>query len=566
MGKYVGITILITLSIFVGACLPGSSDDDGIVVDDDDSADDDADDDAADDDVDDDDIQPGSWEGIEILSVKAPDEYSVEIELSDNPGSTGDDLDQYFMDSDSGDLNITAAFFSSDENILTLTTVRQKLGITYSLDIDTGEKGLTGQFVSADTARLWAWDFDGMENYAVTARRAAVGEHCVVYLEQGWTVEDLDETVTAFDEQIFPVETALFYPAPDADGNDRILIFGLNGHGWYGGYFSGTDTYSDDEAWSWWGQHSNEMEMVYINVEWASLMPYNVIPHEFQHLLYNDRHDTPNEYWEYHDEGLAETAVHAVFGPNRGALYSLMLDYDEGIRNGLSLVHWQWGNYENYAQAYMWWIYVASRMSGIETLGEIFDLETGNPDEVDQFIADNLQSDMPTMLFENNIALWAQAETGNYGYNGLMDFEGLKPSTVTGGTTSLDLESFTGAYFLLDQTQVSYPETLGPDIIYAGINSDGNVDLAEPFDIDGGALLVNNLSMQFPEWSQTNWETQPSGPDLPALDPPDPESRASILNMNPAWMDPPPMHPERMDRIYQWRQKTIERISGNQAH
>ncbi len=572
MKKLTWLILAIALASFYCACGSDSSDDDDDSADDDmgdDDVDDDVNDDVdddSDDDVDDDvddDTQPGSWDGIELLGVTAPDEYSMEVELSGDPGDAIDDLEQYAVDSDNGDLDVAGAVFDDDGNILTLTTNRQKLGVTYTLDIDTGARGLAGDFLAADTARLWAWDFEGEEDYSVTARRVAVGEHCVVYLEQGWSVQDVNDSVEAFDEFIYPTETEIFYPAPDMDGNDRILIFGLNGHGWYGGYFSGINAYSDDQAWNWWGYHSNEMEMVYINVEYDTLMPYNVIPHEFQHLLYNHRHETNYEYWEYHDEGLAESAVHAVFGPNRSALYAYMWDYNETIREGLSLIHWEWGNYDYYAQAYMWWIYVASRLGGLDALSDIFDLDTGSPEEVDQFLTDNLGSGMAAVLFENNIALWAQAATGKYGYEGLMDFEGQIPYSVSGGTTSRDLESYSGAYFRLSETEVNYPGTEGDDIVYAGVNGAGDVDLEAPFDIDGGALLVHNLSTQYPAWPQTVWETQHSGPDLTALEPPDPqEGRASFVGINPAWMDPPPLHPERMDRVYQWREKALQRVRG----
>src|SRR4030043_1748336 len=95
-----------------------------------------------------------------------------------------------------------------------------------------------------------------------------------------------------------------------------------------------------------WGIHSNEMEMIYINTAYGSLYPVNVVPHEFQHLLYAERHNTDLEYWAYHDEGLAECAVHAVFGINENAVYYYLNDPDGMIRTGLSLVHWTWGLYD----------------------------------------------------------------------------------------------------------------------------------------------------------------------------------------------------------------------------
>ncbi len=230
------------------------------------------DDDAGDDDTGDDDTGgAGDWTDIEITAVNAPDEYTILVTLTGDPGDqAAAQADIYGIASDYGDLAVEGASIEPAGNTVSLTTGRQKLGVVYSLTISPGEEAagdLSADFPSADTAELWAWDFEYATDYSITAYRAGVGEHCVVYIESGQWAPDVTETITIFDEQVFPIETEVFTPAPDVDGNGRILIFGLYGGMWYGGYFSSVNSISDEDAMDWWGYHSNEMDMVYINTD-----------------------------------------------------------------------------------------------------------------------------------------------------------------------------------------------------------------------------------------------------------------------------------------------------------
>jgi hypothetical protein len=550
------MALVLALLLAVAAC--GDDDDDN--NDDSPADDDDASPDDDDDDDNDNDDTPGDgdWDGVTITAVIAPEREKVRVTLSGDPGdNAAADPAIYEITSDFGALAVTGASFDAGTKQATLTTAPQKLGVTYALTINpNGYTGapLTGDFLAADTAKFWVYDFGLDDRIQITANRAGVGENCVVYIEQGQSASDVAETITVFDEEIFPIETAMYHSAPDLDGNGKITLLGLDGGGWYGGYFDPINSVTDEQAMDWWGIHSNGMELVHINTVSGSMYPYNVVPHEFQHLLYQERHGWQNEYWEYHNEGLAETAVHAVFGANQGAVDFFLWDPDGLIGAGLSLVHWTYALYENYVQAYLYWMYLAGRLGGIDELSNLFDLDTGNPDEVEAMIAAELGSDMPTTVLENEIAVWVQQAGGPYSFSGLLSFAPASAPTAAGGTTSLNLEPYGGAFFALSEDEVSYPGTQGAHIVYAGIDADGNVDLTEPFDVDGGALLAYNTST-----NTTTWPDEHSGPDISALRLRSVKAGAAI---SPAWDDPPPFAPDQVERRQAWRNARLARMLG----
>jgi hypothetical protein len=475
------------------------------------------------------------WENVTISSVTAPDRYTVQIIFSRHPGNGPSSLSIYSV---SG-LSLNSVVYDSDLAIATIITEKQKLGWTYEITIDNGEKvpgDLTKSFLSAESAKFWATDFSDFSEYQLTANRAAVGENVVIYIEEGENAADVAQTRDEFDNNIYPTLTSLYNDAPDFDGNGKILILGLDGGGYYGGYFDSINTFSNEDTMAWWEIHSNEMDMVYINVDWGTLYPTSVVPHEFSHLLYNEGHDLWGDYWAYHDEGLAECAVHAVYGPNNYAIEFYLNDYSGLINDGLSLVNWIWGEYSNYAQAYLFWSYIASRLQGIPSYGNIFNMNDGDPDEVNYWISIELGSDFPTVLMENLIANWVQNSTGIYGYNGFLSFAAESAPLVPVGTTSVDLEPYSGVFFKLAELSVIYPLGVGASILYAGIDDSGNVDLDNPFYVENGVLLAFNSNRNYSAFPGP-WEH--SGPDFPAIKS---RKKSSLqpINVSPAWLDPPP--------------------------
>ena len=510
---------------------------------------------------------------LAIAAIRAPGRYSVEVIFNRDPGEAFMKAENIsIVHADADELSVLAVDYRLEDAKLKITTKKQKLGLEYVFSIvvgagegesdgdadgeaegETNAIELTAPFLAADTAEFYAVDFADPEfgNYVTTAQRAAVGEYCVLYIEDGMAADDVAQTVADFDSKIYPMQTDLFIEAPDIDENGKIVILGLDGDNYYGGYFSPVNAYSDEQTMAWWGIHSNEMEMLYINLIDRSFYIREVIPHEFQHLLYHEGHGFGESYWDYHDEGLAECAKRVVYGENENATLMYQWDPNGAIALGRSMVNWAWAEYENYALAYLFWSYLASQLDGVETYADIYDLPSGSPEEVDQFIFDKLGTDFPTMHMNSLIATLVQAEQGPYGFEGFISFDDHTVPTVPEGTNSVDIEAFTGAFFRLNEEQLDYPGTQGAHIRYAGIDAEGNVDLEAPFTLGSHYLMVYHSSMDYQGWPKEH-----SGPDVASLGKRNTKSgmaaQRSALPVSKL-LDPPPFNPERIEALKAWQ-------------
>jgi hypothetical protein len=488
-----------------------------------------------------------------IAELRAPDQTSVHVTFNtDVAGLVPTTADALVITSAEVDpLAIELVTYDAAAHVLVITTERQKLGATYQLAISGAAEPLSGgEFIAADTARFWATDFATFEDYEIVADRVVVAEQSVIYIEQGQSDAGVAEAAQRFDEEIFPKETALLSAPSDVDDNGRIVLLGLDGADYYGGYFSPLNNMPDDEVFPQWGYHSNESDMLYINVAYAPFEAIHVLPHEFSHLLYHQQHGFQFTDWSWHNEGLAECAVHVVNGTNDYAVQVVVTDPFGQIAQGLSLVHWQYGNYTQYALAYMFWTYLAAQAGGVDAYGELFDA-SGAPGDIEAWAQAKLGKTFAEAQRDFMLGMWIQSPTGPHGFGALVDFFGAKPPVVPAGTGSVDLEPYAGAFFQLGVDSVDYPGTQGAHILYAGVDTAAVVDFEAPFAVGGGALLVLNTN---PDAEQATKEK--SGPDLfPVAAPPSPK-QAKLTGRDRAWLHPPPFDPRNLDQLYAWRART----------
>ena len=483
----------------------------------------------------------------EVTGVSAPTRTTIEIRVEGDLSTAPTDPAAFVVSSDFGSLEISAVAVNTGASTIELTTVNQKLGVSYQLVIAAPTSKLDqegGEFLSADTAKLWATDLETGQDYEVIASRVGIGENLVLYATDDVVAGDIEETIQIFDEQIFPIETALINPPGDLDDNGKIVLLGLNGHGQYGGYFNPINAFTAEQAEEW-GLHSNEMEMVYLNVaDIGGFDPMHVVPHEFSHLLYNETHEFWEEDWAWHNEGLAECAVHAVHGYNDWSP-QVYVNSSE-LAAGMSLVQWEYANFDQYAQAYVFWTYVASRLGGVSGYGQLYD-ETGNPFAMNDFLMDHLGQSFADVQMDMMTAAWVQAPTGSYGFNGMLTLPG-QPSSIELGNVS-GLSPYAGVFLTGAQSDIA-PTGQGPNIRVRGIDASGNVDDAAPFSSVGGALLVLN-TLQEPE--QTT--PQPVGTFPQAI--PAPSSLKPLVKARDlAWKHPPPIKPANKRLIEKWRAAT----------
>jgi hypothetical protein len=502
-----------------------------------------------------------SWEGVGIQWAIAPDRFSVDVTFTRDPGSALADVPGiYRIEGTGGVLTVESMTYDPATATAHLTTAKQKLGVEHTVfvtdaAIPTGE--LSADFVSADTAMLWTVDLMTYEQREVLTNRVALGDQCVVYMEDGYDFPIPPAWITYFDTTVYDTEATLFGTPPDIDGNGKVVFFVVSGEG-FGGYFNPADFLSDEEAMSSWGIHSNEMEMIYINVEiaGAGIDEWRaVVPHEYAHLLYEAEHPSTGwEDWSYHNEGLAECATRAVNGGNDYALAAYFYDSSGVIARGLSLVNWSYSLYENYAVAYFFWSYIAAQLGGVPHYSELFHLPSGAPDDVDAFLQTQLGFGFGEIQMRGQLALWVNDGSGTYSYGDVVDLSGMSrpPSVPSPGASTLALEPFTGTFVIPGVATIDYPGTQGPDIVFAGINGTDVVDREAPFDVDGGALFVYNQQFEF-----HRFDTQSPGLPLPPRRPAPVAAGSSARSFSPAWADPPPLPPVAGRRFDEWRSMMV---------
>ncbi|GEM_PF-2450662 len=499
------------------------------------------------------DIEPevqSEWAGVEIASANAPDELSLVVQLTAEPQEKMELGDfSAVVNSDYGSINVTGATWNAEELKLTLSTTRQKLGVTYTVGL--GSQGsnmglVSAQFIAADTRKLWVTDFDhpSMKEMLVNSYRVFAGEHCVAYVVEGQEFPGAAEAAQEFDDLIYPVLTQALYEPMDVDGNERIVILFTDSDD-YGGYFSPVNQWTAFFA-GMYGAKSNEMEILYIS-GWSGADYFaEVEAHEFQHLLYFSRHQLKDGiYWEYHDEGLAESAVGIVYGTNWMSAYYYQIDYSELISRGLSLVNWEYGLYENYALAYVFWAWVAGQLGGHAAYKLIFEIEHGSPEAVSAFLQENLGLSLHEAVAAMMAAVRIQAAEGLYSFNGMLQFDPSGPPMAPAGVSELSFQPFGGVFFPTTLEQVALPEGPGPNMQFQGITALGQTDSSANFDTTGGWLIAYNANPNYHSWNhETTGSLDLGPPPAPrALLPSAPGAKAPPPPISPNWRSPSPRNP-----------------------
>ena len=475
------------------------------------------------------------------IEVSAPSETAVRVVFSRTPPPAAAEAASYSLGGEGGPLAVTAVTLEGTTALL--TTDAQKLGVHYDLTlVGDALEGLSASFPSADTARFWAIDLGSpsFDEYEVVADRKAIGSHAVIYLEQGQSGPGYQTALSFFDDEIFPIETALFTEPGDMDENGKVVLLGLDGKGAYGGYFSPMNAMTDEETMALWGRHSNEMEMLYIAVEWGSWYPEQVIAHEFEHLLYNERHGWESS-WDYHNEGLAECAVNAVTGNNDYALSYYVADPSGEIASGISLVHWQYANYDNYALAYVFWSYLAGQLGGAAVYGELFD-QNGSPAAIQDYLETNLDLSFAEAQLRALAATQLQQASGPFGFEGLLSFPGSPPLAASAPS---QLAPFAGTLVSVGASSIDYSGDQGDNVVYAGIGA--GVDFEAPFDTSAGVLVVLNQRFDLADPSP-----EPTGLPLPSV-----KTEARAVASRARW-HPPPFDP-RLGRMRRWQRQALGR-------
>lgn len=156
---------------------------------------------------------------------------------------------------------------------------------------------------------FWVTNVDTAKNFQVDVLLAAKTKHLYFWIEEGldYSQKDLKRLVDEFENKIYPTNRDFFGSewSPGVDNDPRLYVIYASGLGKnLAGYFSSIDAYHPLVH-----EYSNAHETFMLNADTLHLgsnYTYNVLAHEFQHMIhwYLDRNET-----SWLNEGFSELAT-----------------------------------------------------------------------------------------------------------------------------------------------------------------------------------------------------------------------------------------------------------------
>ncbi|GAB4428827.1 MAG: hypothetical protein OHK0011_11040 [Turneriella sp.] len=223
--------------------------------------------------------------------------------------------------------------------------------------------------------------------YRVASMFAAASAHANLYVEVKGEVpkSSIDGLLSAFENNIVPVEHVWFTTPTDVDQNGKVILLLLDiqdgyregsSSGYIAGYFDPLNHYSDASVNALNSEyHSNQAEMLYLDTYPADVTRtafFATLAHEYQHLLqfgkyYKGEQNDIEPTWI--DEGLSEVSSDLTgFGPQ----VSRANTFRSALINNTSLIREpaQFG-LEHYANTYIYFRYLAD-VYGLGLISSIF--------------------------------------------------------------------------------------------------------------------------------------------------------------------------------------------------
>lgn len=354
---------------------------------------------------------------------------------------------------------------------------------------------------TGDTSRGETREFIVAGGYTVTGELRRTGEHCYLYVEEGYDYYPFN-VVQDFDSKIYPEISTRMGTPNDIDGDDRIYIFYYNmGNNGIAGYF--------------WPQDPNGLDIIYLNLLYD--VGADVVAHEFTHLTQNN-YDKMEERWI--DEGLAEMAKMHIYGnPRQNSFMEHFEAYNTITLNWKEYSSDPQINYAQYGIAYVFQQYIYDQFDGLESSGLILrDGHSFEPsgNEMRQGIAgiehflDNSNSSLDfTPLFVDwtiaNVLNNPYIGNGSWGYDTLdIAVDPTYHVDELPFTTEREVVGYAPNYITMDRTQMPtrvYIETAGDvslAVIYrSSVGRDRDrVDILKD---DSGTIEVE-IPTQMTEW------------------------------------------------------------------
>ncbi len=211
-------------------------------------------------------------------------------------------------------------------------------------------------YTPGDRRTFICTNFVTNEDYIVNATCVGIGEHCYVFVEEGWPLAQREaaDLMNAFDHTIYPVVTATFGNETGVDRDPRvyIVLLDIRDDSLYNSTSAATAGYFD-------GSTKNKIDVVFLDIDQWGTKRKSTLAHEYQHLIHHS-HDAHERTWI--SEGCSEYAELLCFGTqNRANVRSFTRLPD----TPLVVTDSQWHHSDDettgahYGASFLWILYLA---------------------------------------------------------------------------------------------------------------------------------------------------------------------------------------------------------------
>jgi hypothetical protein len=355
----------------------------------------------------------------------------------------------------------------------------------------TGElSGRDGHQVG-DDINFWALDHSTPSPtfYITPATCRYVGEDCYIFVEDSqWNVhydqQAVDELAAALDDStpgghggILDTDVQFFGPIPDElDGDPKVYFLVLDIRDGYDpsssepqlvflGYFSPYNQFTDTEAWLYYGGHSNECEMLYIDCFPSEMGDASYVSsHELVHLIqWGIKPFSGEELWVI--ENQAQTGVYLCGYPAEqvetfldagGVTPIKWTGYPDDERYvagyGAGFLWFAW-LFENYGGADFVWNSMRATSRGLAGVSASIEQATGYPPDMDVVLRDWMLANwIDDTSFGSGIYGYGSFRLADYDTGGNragLDFNGVVESTPWADPWH-SMNSYSGDYYRIE--------------------------------------------------------------------------------------------------------------------
>ncbi|MHA1973288.1 MAG: hypothetical protein ACTSW1_09855 [Candidatus Hodarchaeales archaeon] len=240
------------------------------------------------------------------------------------------------------------------------------------------------------TRLFWVPNIETGEHYQINATLKSGGQYGLIYSNltsyYDTYIPALNET---FETLIYPTLTEFFGEPVDLDNNGKVIILlfdiidGYSGGQYVAGFFYPLNQYLNSELYPS-QRYSNEGEIIHIDQLGVVNNDYEVIAHEFQHLIHFGN-DDDEDLWL--DEGASMFSEYLI---DRDP-FTTTTSYKNYFQSNpdVSLTYWDYDNTQNlvmanYAAAYAFYRYIAEKYGGASTIQNIVKSTTNGVSSVEE--------------------------------------------------------------------------------------------------------------------------------------------------------------------------------------